>query len=77
MIYLKEVKANLAIDRDYYRKQRQAEAAQDADRWRRPNRMPETVTKQIAAARERAKAAGRDFPKLSVKAIRDVMLGKL
>ncbi len=79
MIYLKEVKANLAIDRDYYRKQRQAEAAQDADRWpgRRANRMPETVTKQIAAARERAKAAGRDFPKLSVKAIRDVMLVKL
>jgi hypothetical protein len=49
MIYLKEVKANLAIDRDYYRKQRQAEAAQDADRWRRANRIPETVTKQIAA----------------------------
>ena len=39
MVYLKEVKANLAIDRDYYRKQRQAEAAQDADRWRRANRM--------------------------------------
>ena len=35
MVCLKEVKANLAIDRDYYRKQRQAEAAQDADRWRR------------------------------------------
>ena len=40
--------------------------------------MPETVSKQIAAARERAKAAGRDFPqRLSVKAIRDVMQGKL
>ncbi len=39
--------------------------------------MPDTVTKQIAAARERAKAAGRDFSKLSVKVIRDVMLGKL
>jgi hypothetical protein len=77
MVYLKEVKANLAIDRDYYRKQRQAEAAQDADRWRRANRMPETVTKQIAAARERAKAAGRDASKLSVKVIRDVMQGKL
>ncbi len=77
MVYLKEVKANLANDRDYYRKQRQAEAAQDADRWRRANRMPETVTKQIAAARERAKAAGRDAPKLSVKVIRDVMQGKL
>ena len=77
MVYLKEVKANLAIDRDYYRKQRQAEAAQDADRRGRANRMPETVTKQIAAARERAKAAGRDAPKLSVKVIRDVMQGKL
>jgi hypothetical protein len=39
--------------------------------------MPETVTKQIAAARERAKEAGRDAPKLSVKVIRDVMQGKL
>jgi hypothetical protein len=39
--------------------------------------MPETVTKQIAAAQERAKAAGRDFPELSVKVIRDVMQGKL
>ena len=77
MVYLKEVKANLAIDRDYYRKQSQAEAAQDADRWRRANRMPETVTKHIAAARERAKAAGRDAPKLSVRVIRDVMQGKL
>ena len=77
MMYMKEVKANLAIDRDYYRKQRQAEAAQDADRWRRANRMPETVTKQLAAAQERAKVAGRDFPKLSLKVIRDVMQGKL
>ena len=77
MLFMKEVKANLAIDPNYYRKQRQAEAEKDADRWRRANRMPETVSKQTAAAQERAKAAGRTFPKLSVKVIRDVMLGKL
>ncbi len=61
MVYMREVRANLAIDRDYYRKQRAA-AAQS-----RPSKtleISEETQRKIKAAKDRAKAAGRPIEKL-------------
>jgi hypothetical protein len=76
MVYLREVKANLAIDPDYYRKQR--EAARSKIPPRQPERMPEGFIKQVVAATERAEKAGRPFPeRLSFKIMQDIRQGKL
>ena len=74
MVYLREVKANLAIDRDFYRKQREAARSKTPP----PQRMPEWLEKEVVAAKELAKEAGRPFPKrLSFKDLRDIHQGRL
>ena len=76
MVYLREVKANLAIDPDYYHKQR--EAARSKMPPRQPERMPEGFIKQVVVATERAEKAGRPFPeRLSLKIMQDIRQGKL
>ncbi len=74
MVYLREVKANLAIDPDYYRKQREAARSKMPPR----QRMPEGFIKKVVAATERAEKAGRPFPeRLSLKIMQDICQGKL
>ena len=71
MVYQREVRANLAIDQDYYRK---LEAAKS-----KPpkalgcNVIPPEMQHKIRAAKDRAKAAGRPIDKLSLKIIQDIM----
>ena len=73
-VYLREVKANLANDPDYYRKQHRIEAAKVEEQQRRFYVLPEKARKQIAAARELAEAAGCPLPQtLSFKEIKDIL----
>lgn len=73
-VYLREVKANLANDPDYYRKQHRIEAAKVEEQQRRFYVVPEKARKQIAAARELAEAAGCPLPQtLSFKEIKDIL----
>ncbi len=75
MVHQMEVRANLTIDCDYYRKQ-------EAARSRPPKALgcnyldPELQCK-IRATLDRAKAAGRPIDKLTNKMIRDIMKDKL
>jgi hypothetical protein len=76
MVHLMEVRANLAIDQDYYHKQHAA--AQN--KTPAPKRLPQWIEKhwQVMKAKERAKEAGRPFPeKLSFKVIQDICQGRL
>ena len=75
MVCLREVKANRAIDPDYYRKQREAAWSKMQPRQRR---MPEGFIKKVVAATELAEKAGRPFPeRLSLKIMQDIRQGKL
>jgi hypothetical protein len=71
MVYQRESRANLAIDRDYYRK---LEAAKSTP----PQVLGRIVLTpkdqhKIRAAMERAKADGRPIDKLSLKIIQDII----
>jgi len=74
MVYMREVRANLAIDPDYFRK---LEAAKP----KRPSIYANAITpemqRKIRAAMDRAEAAGRPITKLTVQIIRDIMNGTL
>jgi hypothetical protein len=75
MVYMREVKANLAIDRDYYRKQRAAAESEQQTR-RKADVLPAETNRKIKAAKDRAKAAGRPIEKLTFKMICDIMQDK-
>jgi hypothetical protein len=74
MVYMREVRANLAIDPDYLRK---LEAAKP----KRPSIYANAITpemqRKIRAAMDRAEAAGRPITKLTVQIIRDIMNNRL
>ena len=74
MVYQREVRANLAIDRDYYRKQRAAKIT-PPEALGRIGLTPEDQHK-IRAAMDRAKADGRPIDKLSLKIIKDILNDK-
>ena len=74
MVYQREVRANLAIDRDYYRKQRAAKIT-PPEALGRLGLTPEDQHK-IRAAMDRAKADGRPIDKLSLKLIKDILNDK-
>ena len=71
MVYQREVRANLAIDRDYYHKQRAAKST-PPEALGRIGLTPEDQHK-IRAAMDRAKADGRPIDKLSLKIIKDIL----
>ena len=71
MVYQREVRANLAIDQDYYRKL--AAAKSKPPKALGCNVMPPEMQHKIRAAKDRAKAAGRPIDKLSLKIIQDIM----
>ncbi len=75
MVYMREVKANLAIDRDYYRKQRAAVESEQQTRCR-ADVLPAETNRKIKAAMDWAKAAGRPIEKLTFKMICDIMQDK-
>ena len=66
--------ANLAIDRDYYRKLEAAKLAKNPPGGR-SGLTPEDQHK-IRAAMDRAKADGRPIDKLSLKLIKDILKDK-
>jgi len=77
MVYMRESRANIAIDRDYYRKLEAAKLAKNPP----PQVLgsigltPEDQHK-IRAAMDRAKADGRPIDKLSLKIIKDILNGR-
>jgi hypothetical protein len=79
MVYMREVKANLAINRDYYRKQRAAAELEQQTRRKALgcNVLPAETNSKIKVAMDRAKAAGRPIEKLTFKMICDIMQDKL
>ncbi len=79
MVYMREVKANLAIDLDYYRKQRAAAELEQQTRRKAlgSNVLPAETNRKIKAAMDQAKAAGRPIEKLTFKMICDIMHDKL
>ncbi len=78
MVYQLEVRANLAIDRDYYRK---LEAAKEESKPRGAfgggSQLPPYMLREIRAAKARAEAAGRPIEKLSLKIIQNIMHGRI
>ena len=75
MVHLREVRAQLAIDPDYLRKQ---EAAKSTPRRALgDNEIPPEMQRKIRAAVARAEAAGRPITKLSLKIIQDIMHDRL
>ena len=75
MRYQREVRANLAIDRDYYRKLEAAKPPPPPEAYGRIVLTPEEQRK-IRAALDRAKADGRPIDKLSIKIIKDILNDK-
>ncbi len=74
MVLQREVRANLAIDPDYYCKQEAARSRpQKALGY---NCLFPDLQRKIVAAMDRAKAAGRPIDKLSNKMIRDKIIMK-
>ncbi len=71
MVYQRESRANLAIDRDYYRKLEAAKST-PPEAYGRLGLTPEDQHK-IRAAMDRAKADGRPIDKLSLKIIKDII----
>ena len=72
MRYNRESRANLAIDRDYYRKLEAAKPPPPPEAYGRIVLTPEEQHK-IRAALDRAKADGRPIDKLSLKIIKDIL----
>jgi hypothetical protein len=77
MRYQRESRANIAIDRDYYRKLEAAKLAKNPPppSLGRIDLTPEDQHK-IRAALDRAKADGRPIDKLSIKIIKDILNDK-
>ncbi len=71
MVYQRESRANIAIDRDYYRKL-EAATSTPPEAYGRIVLTPEDQHK-IRAAMDRAKADGRPIDKLSLKIIQDII----
>ena len=74
MRYMRESRANIAIDRDYYRKLEAAKLAKNPP----PQVLGSSVLTpeeqhKIRAAMDRAKADGRPIDKLSLKIIKDIL----
>ena len=72
MRYNRESRANIAIDRDYYRKLEAAKSPRPPEAYGRIVLTPEEHNK-IRAAMDRAKADGRPIDKLSLKIIKDIL----
>ena len=71
MVYQRESRANLAIDRDYYRKLEAAKSPPPQVLGRIV--LTPEMQHKIRAAMDRAKADGRPIDKLSLKIIQDVI----
>ena len=75
MLYQRESRANIAIDRDYYRKLEAAKLAKNPPPPEAYGHIVLTPEEQhkIRAAMDRAKADGRPIDKLSLKIIKDIL----
>ena len=71
MVYQRESRANLAIDRDYYRKLEAAKSPPPQVLGRIV--LTPEMQHKIRAAMDRAKADGRPIDKLSLKIIQDII----
>ena len=77
MRYQREVRANLAIDRDYYRKLEAAKSPPPPEAYGH-GRIVLTPEEQhkIRAALDRAKADGRPIDKITLKIVKDILNDK-
>ena len=75
MVHMREVRAQLAIDPEYLRKQ-EAAKSKPQRAFGGGSQLPPEMLRQIKAARARAEAAGRPIEKLSLKIIQDIMHGR-
>ena len=72
MRYNRESMANIAIDRDYYRKLEAAKPPPPPEAYGRIVLTPEEQLK-IRAAMDRAKADGRPIDKITLKIVKDIL----
>ena len=72
MRYQRESRANIAIDRDYYRKLEAAKSPPPPEAYGRIVLTPEEQLK-IRAAMDRAKADGRPIDKITLKIVKDIL----
>ncbi len=76
MVHQREVRANLAIDLDFYRTLDAAKSKPPKALGGGSATLPE-MQRQIREAMDRAKAAGRPIDKLSLKIIQNIMHDRL
>jgi hypothetical protein len=78
MVYQREVRAKLAIDPDYFRKQEAAkEESKPQGAFGGGSQLPPWMLREIRAAKAQAEAAGRPIEKLLLKIIQDIMHGRV